>query len=402
MTHQKKIQKPHPIVATLLFLVAFFVLYFLVILFLKKPEVNEQSYINNNFNVFGLNIPQNLTFCEEKIPVDNFEIRNNLEKEFFTNEYWKNNSTILFNKVAKWFPYIEPILKEEGVPDDIKFIAVIESHLSNKVSPVGAAGFWQLVPSTARNYGLIVNNEVDERLDVEKSTHVACKLFKDAHQRFNNWTLAAAAYNLGIGGIERALKEQNTNNYYDLLLNKQTGEFIYRLLAYKTLLSSPIHFGIKKSKIKYNSKIPVKTYIIDSSITNIQFLAKKLKCSKAQIKLLNPWLVSDELNNPDHHKFTFKIPKNLTKDYSSYYLDLISEDGYMDVEINQEPELFIKDTISAIELKQMVIHIVKANETLKQIAEQYHVSENDILKWNNLSSVSQVSVNLKLEIVTKK
>lgn len=402
MTQQKKIDKREAGVSIILIFVLFLVLYFFVTLFFKKPSINDQAYVNNNFNVFGLNIPQDLTFCEEKIPIDNFEIRNNLEKEFFTNEYWKNNSAILFNKIAKWFPYIEPILKEEGVPDDIKFIAVIESHLSNKVSSAGAAGFWQLVPSTARNYGLIVNSQVDERLDVEKATRAACKLFKDAHARFNNWTLAAAAYNLGIGGIERALKEQNTNNYYDLLLNKQTGEFIYRLLAYKTLLSSPVHFGIKKSKIKYSPIIPVKTYVVDSSITNIGFLAKKLKCSKAQIKLLNVWLIGDELDNPEKHKFTFRIPKNLNKDYSSYYLDLISEDGYLDKQINDEPDLFVKDTTLITESKQIMYHLVKPNETLGQIAEQYLVDENEILKWNNLTSVSQVSVNLKLEIRAKK
>jgi len=402
LTQPKKIDKPASVISIILFLIVFLVLYFFITLLFKKPQINDQTYVNNNFNVFGLNIPQNLTFCDEQIPVDNFEIRNNLEKEFFTNEYWKNNSAILFNKIAKWFPYIEPILKAEGVPDDIKFIAVIESHLSNKVSSAGASGFWQLVPSTARNYGLIVNSQVDERLDVEKATHAACKLFKDAHARFNNWTLAAAAYNLGIGGIERALKAQNTDNYYDLLLNKQTGEFIYRLLAYKTLLSSPVHFGIKKTKIKYLPKIPIKVYVVDSSITNITFLAKKIKCSKAQIKLLNPWLTGNELDNPEKHKFSFRIPKNLNKDYSSYYLDLISEDGYLDIETNVEPDLFIKDTTSIIESKQILFHIVKPNETLTQIAEQYLVDENDVLKWNNLSSIAQVSVNLKLEIRVKK
>lgn len=303
--------------------------YFIVTVLFVKPSVNEISYINNNFNVFGLSIPSDLTFCGEKIPADNYEIRKNLEKEFFTNVYWKNNSVILFNKIAKWFPYIEPILKQEGVPDDIKYIAVIESHLSNSSSSAGAAGFWQLVPNTARSYGLIVNEEVDERLDVERSTYAACKLFKEAHERFNNWTLSAAAYNLGIGGIERALKKQKTDNYYDLLLNKETGEFIYRVLAYKTLLSSPHHFGIKKSKIKYLSRIPVKTFTVDSSITNLSYLAKKLNCSKAQLKLLNPWLIGETITNPQNHSFKFKIPKNLKKDYSSYYLDLISEDGYI-------------------------------------------------------------------------
>lgn len=329
-----------------LFLALFLTFYFLEIAFLKSPNRSDVAYENNNFKVFGLNIPSNLRFCDEPIPVDNYEIRTNLEGEFFTNKYWKNNSAILFNKVAKWFPYIEPILKQEGVPDDIKYIAVIESHLSNQVSPAGAVGFWQLMPSAARSYGLIVNDEVDERLDVEKSTHAACKFFKDAHKRFNNWTLSAAAYNLGMGGIERALKDQKTNNYYDLLLNQQTGEFVYRLMAYKTLLSSPKHFGIKRGKVKYYSKIPVKIISIDSSITDLSYLAKHLKCNKTQIKLMNSWLVKGTLHNPDGLVYKLKIPKNLKKDYSMYYLDLISEDGYMyDREEAEAIELPKADTL---------------------------------------------------------
>lgn len=401
MNVSDKINKLHYSFKILFFLLVVILLYLISIFLFKKPSENELSYVNNNLNVFGLSIPQNLTFCNEKIPADNYEIRNNLEKEFFTNVYWKNNSVILFNKIAKWFPYIEPILKQEGVPDDIKYIAVIESHLSNEISPAGAAGFWQLVPSTARNYGLIVNDEVDERLDVEKSTHAACKLFKDAYARFNNWTLSAAAYNLGIGGIERALKKQNTNNYYDLLLNKETGEFIYRVLAYKTLLSSPHHFGIKKSKIKYLPKIPIKQVSIDSSITNLNYLAKALKCSKAELKLLNPWLLTEKLDNPDKLIYKFKIPKNLNKDYSSYYLDLISEDGY----IHGETDPVIKEDKGPTDMlanEQFLFHFVKPNETAEQIAKMYKVSENELLKWNNLSSVSEVSVNLKLEIHHKK
>jgi membrane-bound lytic murein transglycosylase D len=331
-----------------LFLTVFLAFYFLEITFLKSPHRSDVAYENNNFKVFGLNIPSNLRFCDEPVPVDNFEIRTNLEGEFFTNKYWKNNSAILFNKVAKWFPYIEPILKQEGVPDDVKYIAVIESHLSNQVSPAGAVGFWQLMPSAARNYGLIVNDEVDERLDVEKATHAACKFFKEAHKRFNNWTLSAAAYNLGMGGVERAIKRQKVNNYYDLLLNQETGEFVYRLMAYKTLLSNPIHYGIKRKKISYYSKIPVTTIKIDSSITDLTFLAKYLKCNKTQIKLLNPWLVKGTLTNPERQVYTLKIPQNLKKDYSMYYVDLISEDGYMyDREEPETVELPKADSLTA-------------------------------------------------------
>ncbi|MBA2610779.1 MAG: lytic transglycosylase domain-containing protein [Bacteroidetes bacterium] len=316
--------------------VVFFVVFVALFIFLKiyiiQPSNNSLSYSNNNQNVLGLNIPSNLEFCGEKIPSNSLAIKDDLEKEFFTNNYWKSNSAALFAKAQKWFPYIEPILKQQGIPDDFKYVAVIESHLSNIVSPAGAAGFWQLMPASAQNYGLEINGFVDERLDVEKATRAACRHIKDAYAIFNNWTLSAAAYNLGIGGIQTALKRQNSSNYYDLLLNSETGSFVYRILAYKTLLSNPGHFGIKKKKLTYFAKIPLKTFKVDSSVTNIANLAKYLGCNKTIVKLHNPWLLGESLQNPERKTYEFKIPKNLKNDYSSYIRDLIGEDGVLNEE----------------------------------------------------------------------
>ena len=331
--------------------VVFFAVFVLLFIFLKtyliEPSTNFLSYCNNNKNVLGLNIPSNLEFCGEKIPSNSLAIKEDLEKEFFNNNYWRSNSGILFAKAQKWFPYIEPILKSQGVPDDFKYVAVIESHLSNIVSPAGAAGFWQLMPASAKNYGLEVNDIVDERLDVEKATVAACKHFKEAFAIFKNWTLSAAAYNLGIGGIQSALNKQKSSNYYDLLLNSETGSFVYRILAYKTLFSNPGHFGIKKKKLNYFSKIPLKTYKVDSSVTDLSNLAKYLACSKATIKLHNPWLLGETLQNPEKKTYEFKIPKNLKNDYSSYIRDLIGEDGDLSEENEQgkDSERQIPDTL---------------------------------------------------------
>ncbi len=319
--------------------VAFFVVFVALFIFLKiyiiEPSSNLLSYSNNNQNVLGLNIPLNLEFCGEKIPANSLAIKEDLEKEFFNNKHWKSNSGALFAKAQKWFPYIEPILKQQGVPDDFKYVAVIESHLSNVISPAGAAGFWQLMPASAQNYGLEVNENVDERFDVEKATYAACRHFKDGYAVFHNWTLSAAAYNLGIGGIQNALKKQNSNNYYDLILNTQTGSFVYRILAYKTLLSNPAHFGIKKKKLVYFSKIPLKTFKVDSTVTNIANLAKEMGCNKTILKLHNPWLLGQSLQNPERKVYEFRIPKNQKSDYSSYIRDLIGEDGV----VNEETEV---------------------------------------------------------------
>lgn len=308
------------------------------------PKINSFDYANANFKVLGLNIPLNLEFAGERVPQNDYQIKESLEKEFFANKTWKNSSIALFAKAQKWFPLIEPILKNEGIPDDFKYVAIIESHLSNVISPMGASGFWQLMPTTAQHYGLIVNSEVDERLDVEKSTYVACKHFKDAHNYFNNWTLSAAAYNVGIGGIQNALKKQNTNNYYDLLLNHETGSFIYRILAFKTLLSNPKHFGVK-NKIKKSGGFPAfKTVRVDSSITNLNAFAKHIGSNVITLKTFNPWLIGEQLTNPDKKVFIFKIPKNKDVDLSAFYSDVIPQEVTTDT---IPPKALIIDSIKA-------------------------------------------------------
>ncbi len=327
--------------------VSFGVWIFLIVLIKTisfKPSLSFPDYSNANFKVLGLNMPVNLEFAGEKVPQNDYEIKESLEKEFFTNKTWKNSSMALFVKAQKWFPLIEPILKKEGVPDDFKYVAIIESHLSNVISPMGAAGFWQLMPVTARHYGLIVDNEIDERLDVEKATIVACKHFKDAHNYFKNWTLSAAAYNVGIGGIQNALKKQNTNNYYDLLLNKETGSFIYRILAYKTLLSNPTHFGVK-NKLKKSGEFPAfKTVKVDSSITNLHNFAKHLNTNVIVLKTFNPWLIGEKLNNPEKKQFQFKIPKNKNIDLSVYFNDVFPQEIITDTTLVKT----ITDTLKAV------------------------------------------------------
>ncbi len=378
----------------LIFFAAFGGIYLLLKLFWPQPQENQLSYSDNNFYVLDLSIPADLDFCGEKIPSNNYEIRDDLKKEFFSSSYWKTNSMVLFKKAQKWFPYIEPILKKEGVPDDFKYLAVIESHLSNITSPAGASGFWQLLPGSARNYGLEVNNEVDERYHVEKATHAACQHIKDAYRIFKNWTLSAAAYNLGIGGIMGALRRQRTDNYFDLLLNRETGSFVYRILAYKTLFSSPGHFGIKKKKWNYFPKIPVTVYKVDSSITSLQAFANHIGADKAVIKAFNPWLLSDVLNNPSKKTYEIQVPKNTTADYSSYLADLRS--GNIEHLPSPEKSLLTEvaplDTVAPAVLSgtlapevKTVYHVIKENETLPMLAQQYEVKEEQLKEWNGIS-----------------
>lgn len=310
--------------------IVFSVLFWFILILINhhnKLKTNfHLSYSDSNFKVLGLNLPKDLSFAGERVPQNNFQIKENLENEFISNKSWKSTSQLLFNKSRKWFPLIERILKEEKVPDDFKYIAMIESHLSNIVSPMGAAGFWQLMPNTARNYGLIVNEDIDERFDVEKSTRAACKHFKDGFKVFKNWTLSAAAYNVGIGAVKKSISNQDENNYYDLKLNKETAAFIYRILAFKTLLSNPEHFGFSHKKTSNFSFPKYKIIKIDSSIHNLNHFAKFLNTNLITLKTFNSWIINDKIDNPNHSVIEFKIPKNKNVDISVYFTDLYPPD----------------------------------------------------------------------------
>lgn len=389
------------ILSTFLFFLMYVSIYSWLKIKVYPPTQNELAYQNNNFNVLGLNIPKNLDFCGEPFPSNNYEIKKNLEREFFNKAYWQSGSGVLFQKARKWFPYIEPILKREGIPDDFKYVAVIESHLSNVVSPAGAAGFWQLVPSSAQAYGLVVNDYVDERYHVEKATVAACKHFKDGYAIFKNWTLSAAAYNLGIGGLQNALARQNAHNYYDLMLNRETAAFVYRILAYKTLLSNPAQFGLKKRKQSNLSKIATKHIPVDTSITDLKAFAKAHQINYATIKLFNPWILQDKLILEKDQKFIIEIPKDSNKDYSDYTIDLMGENGYVPQDAEAAPVL-MPDTTKLVNELQSITHIVKENETLSDLASFYELNEKDIRIWNKLNDTEQPKTGTSLILNFKK
>lgn len=353
-------------------------IYFLVVLF-SLPGENVLSYRNNNANVFDLSIPASINFCGEDIPTNDVRIKTILEREFMQDQYSRSATQLLFNKARRWFPYIEPVLKKEGVPDEFKYLAVIESHLSNVYSRAGAAGFWQLLANSAQANGLIVNESVDERLHVQRATQAACRLIKQAYKVFGNWTLSAAAYNRGINGILRAMKDQGNTDYHQLLLNPETGSFVYRILAYKTLLSNPEHFGISKKALKPLSPIPYKRIKVDSSISDLRRFARQMKFDYATMKAHNPWLISERLDNPEGRSFEIVIPKRLKDDYSLYLNDL--HPGFI-----KAAEALIPETDSL--LKEQAIHyVVIDKETgLEQIAAQYSITPGQLRQINRLDS----------------
>lgn len=274
----------------------------------KEVDRSYQRYFNDNYKIFSLNLPTELSFAGERVPLEALDVREKLDRELLVNTYWQSQSLLFHKRANRWFPVIEPILAEEGVPDDFKYLAVIESGLMNVVSPAGATGYWQILKDTGREYGLEINNEVDERYHVEKSTRAACKYLKDAYRKYLSWTMAAASYNVGVSGLQKQVSRQNVNNYYDLLLNEETGRYIYRILATKEILSKPGHYGFHFRPKDLYPRYEFYEVELDSSVEDFSEFALGYKVNYKILKTLNPWLRDSYLTNPDRKVYKLKFP----------------------------------------------------------------------------------------------
>ena len=283
-----------------------------------KEDAEYQKLFNKNYSIFALNIPDNLTFSGEEVPVEDFDIKERLDRELLINTYFQSSSLLLYKRANRWFPVIEPILKKYNIPDDFKYLPLVESNLTNAVSPKGATGYWQLMERTAKTFGLEVNDEIDERYHMEKSAEAACKYLQRAHRIFNNWTLAAASYNIGIDGIKRQLEKQRTSNYYDLLLNQETSRYIFRILAIKEILVHPQNYGFHFRKKDLYPPVPIRVLTIDSSIVNLAEFAIQHNINYKILKIMNPWLRKNSLTNKERKTYYIKIPKVGYSTYGSY------------------------------------------------------------------------------------
>ncbi|MFT4753166.1 MAG: membrane-bound lytic murein transglycosylase D [Salibacteraceae bacterium] len=279
----------------------------------SKDEVGEtkeyQHSFNTDYKVYALNIPGDLVFAEEIIPLQLVDVHEKLDRELLVNTYWQSNTLLYLKRANKYFPIIEPILKANGIPDDFKYLAVIESGLTPIVSPAGAAGFWQIMKSTGKEMGLEINSEVDERYHVAKATEVACKYLNDAYTRFGSWTLAAASYNMGMGGLNRQLTKQQVTSYFDLKLNSETGRYVYRIVAAKEILSDPNKYGFQFRENQLWNIIQTEQVTIDSTIIDLAIYAKGLGLNYKVLKEFNPWLRSNKLTLKAIPSYTLDIPK---------------------------------------------------------------------------------------------
>ena len=279
----------------------------------KQDQGNNPQKIAVNGNIpqviKSVDLNRSFDFAGEQLPMENFDVKERLDRELSVNTYWHSNTILSIKNANKYFPIIEKILAEEGVPEDFKYVAVAESSLRNAVSPAGARGFWQIMAPTAREYGLEINDDVDERYHLEKATVAACKLIKSYYKRFGDWTLAAAAYNVGVNKLSRLKKEQRADSYYEMNLNQETSRYIFRLVAIKEILSHPNDFGFYlEPDDLYQPMDNFKIVKVDSTIPNLGDFAKEHNTSYRMLKVYNPWMLDANLSNSKGKVYEIKIP----------------------------------------------------------------------------------------------
>jgi hypothetical protein len=252
--------------------------------------------------------PTSIDFAGEATPLQMADVRERLDRELLINANLDATTLLIIKRANRVFPIIEPILKKYGVPDDFKYLAVIESGLVNAVSPAGAKGVWQFMPTTAKEKGMEVNEMVDERYHLEKSTEAACKYLIDAKAKFGNWTLAAASYNGGMTGVTKQIEMQQVASYYDLLLNEETSRYVFRILALKEIMQNPQKFGFDVSLDELYVNLPSKVISVDSSITDLASFAKSQGINYKILKIHNPWLRDTKLLNASKKRYEIVIP----------------------------------------------------------------------------------------------
>ncbi len=297
----------------LLGIAAFIIMGLLISSFSNNTEIEKDNHttktFHSNYAIFPVALPNTVHFAGEPVPINNFDVQESLDREMLINTYWQSQTLLFIKRCNKFFPVIEPILKENGIPDDFKYLAVAESGLMNVTSSAGAKGFWQFLKGTATDFKLEVNSEIDERYHVEKATEAACMYFKKSYNKFGSWSMAAASYNMGRRNTIRQISRQKTNNYFDLVLDEEAARYVYRIIAIKLILESPANYGFYVKKEQMYSPIPHKTVEVDTAIQHLADFAHAMNINYKVLKELNPWLRVNKLSNANGKTYQIKIPK---------------------------------------------------------------------------------------------
>jgi len=274
---------------------------------IPDPFYSGSSFSLDSLRIFEL--PKDLDFAGERVPLEQLDILERLEREIYVNAYWESNMILLLKRSTKYLPQIENMLKEQGIPDDFKYVAIAESGLMNVGSPAGARGYWQILESTGKEYGLEISKSIDERYHFEKSTLAAAKYFKKAHEKFGDWTAVAASYNMGQSGFSKRQEEQLHKNYYDLYLNEETSRYLFRILAFKVIFENPGSFGYHLKESDYYKNPEFNKYTVSEDIGDLAQWAKTKGSNFKYLKLYNPWLRDRSLNAKRGKVYEIKLPK---------------------------------------------------------------------------------------------
>lgn len=268
--------------------------------------VNAQAY---PANYSTHEVPSSVTFCGKSIDLTRYDRYERMDRELLAFTYMHSTSIQMIKKANRYFPIVEPILKANGIPDDFKYLMVIESNLNpNARSSAGAAGLWQFMQTTGREYGLEVNKNIDERYHVEKATEAACKYLKDAYDKYQDWIAVAASYNAGQARISTQFEKQQVNDMLDLFLVEETARYVYRIIAAKIMFSNPSAFGFRLRTKDLYMPIPYKEVTVNTGISNLAEWARKQGITYALLKNMNPWLRDNFLQNVSKRTYTLKIP----------------------------------------------------------------------------------------------
>ncbi len=275
----------------------------------QLPEQQYRNLFFDNTKVMAPAVPAEAGFAGEPAPLDMIYVREALDREIMAATFMHSSTIMMFKRANRYFPVIEPILKKNGIPDDFKYLAVAESNLANVTSPAGAEGYWQIMKATGIKYGLEINEFVDERYHIEKATEAACRYLQEARQTFKSWTVTAASYNRGMGGMDKALKNQQQSDFYDLWLNEETARYIYRILALKEVYLNPVRYGFYLLESEFYPPLPARTISVDSAIRDLPSFAGKFGISYKVLRELNPWIQDYSLPNKTGKRYQFLIPE---------------------------------------------------------------------------------------------
>ncbi len=260
------------------------------------------------FVAVSYDLPEKISLAGEEAPLQVPDVMERLDRELQVNIYLQSSTLFLLKRANRWLPRITEILKANNIPEDFKYLPLIESGLVNGVSPKQAVGYWQIREASGKELGLEITKEVDERYDPIKSTEAACKYLKKAHDKFGNWTIVAASYNRGVAGINSDLKEQKVTNYYDAHLNEETSRYVFRLLAIKEIFEHPDKYGFQLKQDHLYHPEPIKQVEVTETIKDLVAFAQAQGSNYKLLKRHNPWLRQNKLTVKKGKKYLIELP----------------------------------------------------------------------------------------------